>query len=337
MIYFNQFAFVWNVLGDAIERAAVTQLYHETQHINRRGQHGNRKRRLVARNILHHKVFVCDFPQCSKRYATPIQLRTHKYWHQNKAKYVCGICDRSFPSNALCDEHKISHFPQLIKFRCERPDCGKGFLVEKHYKQHLLTHGGFKCLEASCGKSFASRYNLKVHLKKHLNLLAYRCDVCPDKSFPNHHRLNAHQKTRKHAAWKNHRLNKSSQCAENESWCRNIQRNWKTKKTIRIQTNLAKKKCWWLYKPKWQINYRWKSWPTGPTIIITVLCEPMIFTIKLEWYEHKHRVKSIFPPKKSWIKFWNPIVGVHSQPNVRLCIFHKFHLFSFRRIWIKMG
>lgn len=186
---------------------AVTQLYNETQRT--KGQHIRRNTRKVARNILQHKQFECS--HCTKRFATKIQQRAHLYRQQYKVNWVCCVCNRSYSSNALLNEHLTRHFPQTIKFRCAKPECGKGFLNESKYKQHIMTHGGFRCYYPQCGKRFASRYNLDEHIKKHLNLLAYHCDVCPGKSFSNQFRLNAHKKTDKHADWKHFRLNNSNQ------------------------------------------------------------------------------------------------------------------------------
>lgn len=188
--------------------AAAHQLYHETQCIDRKGRHGYRKKnqRKIARNILHHKTFQCT--QCPRRYATKVQLRSHLYQHQYKAKFVCTICNKLCTSNVLLNEHMARHLPQLIRFRCDQTECDKGFLYESSYKQHILTHGGFKCLHPQCGKGFASRYNLQEHEKKHLNLLMYACDVCPCKSFPNQHRLNQHKKSKKHRNWLNYLPNR---------------------------------------------------------------------------------------------------------------------------------
>lgn len=199
----------WNVLGAVnvlSETDTITNLHDDIQRTNEGRMKQNRWSN--ARNILHYKIFDCS--HCSKLFATKYQLRAHLIRHRNKSKRICTICNRHYSNETALNEHMTRHQPEMIKFRCDKAECGKGFLYERTYKQHMMTHGAYKCSE--CGKNFASRYTLDDHVRKHLNLLKHRCEICPtDKRFSNKNRLNAHEKTEMHVAWKRIWLEKQMQ------------------------------------------------------------------------------------------------------------------------------
>lgn len=71
------------------------------------------------------------------------------------------------------------------------PICGKHFIKNCYYKQHMKTHGekNFVCDE--CPKSFFLKDKLKAHKMTHSSLRKHTCEFC-DKTFKTKHHANLH-------------------------------------------------------------------------------------------------------------------------------------------------
>lgn len=140
---------------------------------------------------------------CRKGFATNVQLNVHQCGRSKNPKWVCRICCHTTGKMKWLIEHMTRHFTEEIQFRCPVSSCRKGFFYSSSLDQHIRTHYGYKCIEPRCtrrGKSFATRCSLENHVKKHLLILKFACDFCPNTCFANKSRLNAHKKTKKHAA-----------------------------------------------------------------------------------------------------------------------------------------
>lgn len=168
----------------------------KSRHIHRKiGSIGS-----IAKNVLQFKQFKCS--QCPKWFTSKLPLKVHQHLHEKNSKRQCTICGRCYSTTGLLIEHLIRRFPEESNFECPMPECGKFFFYRCNFKQHVRTHGGYKCEFTECvaqNKQFSSRLNLEYHVKKHLNILPYKCDVCPNKSFIYKTSLKVHKNSQGHA------------------------------------------------------------------------------------------------------------------------------------------
>lgn len=98
-------------------------------------------------------------------------------------KYICEICQHSFPEEYLLKPHiEMCHiFPyvtnsKISRFKCS--ECGKSFKKFIALREHLkYQHSWYKC--KVCQKQFLSTGKFEVHVKKnHSGYRPFQCPIC---------------------------------------------------------------------------------------------------------------------------------------------------------------
>ncbi|XP_052738485.1 zinc finger protein 43 [Bicyclus anynana] len=118
-------------------------------------------------------------------------LGNHIATHEEKKKYTCTECPRSFvqKSNLLIHMKQHSGIKDHI---CEI--CGAGFYTQKSLVRHNLIHKGERPYQCNlCSKKFIARCDLNRHLRIHAGYKPYKCATCA-MSFNAKHQLQNHER-----------------------------------------------------------------------------------------------------------------------------------------------
>ncbi|XP_045764628.1 zinc finger protein 354A-like [Maniola jurtina] len=118
-------------------------------------------------------------------------LGNHMATHEEKKKYTCTECPRSFvqKSNLLIHLKQHSGIKDHI---CEI--CGAGFYTQKSLVRHNLIHKGERPFQCNlCSKKFIARCDLNRHLRIHAGYKPYKCATCA-MSFNAKHQLQNHER-----------------------------------------------------------------------------------------------------------------------------------------------
>ncbi|CAH2236975.1 gastrula zinc finger protein XlCGF26.1-like [Pararge aegeria] len=118
-------------------------------------------------------------------------LGNHIATHEEKKKYTCSECPRSFvqKSNLLIHIKQHSGVKDHI---CEV--CGAGFYTQKSLVRHNLIHKGERPFQCNlCSKKFIARCDLNRHLRIHAGYKPYKCTTCA-MSFNAKHQLQNHER-----------------------------------------------------------------------------------------------------------------------------------------------
>ena len=92
------------------------------------------------------KNFVCDFPECSKRYKKKCNLKRHKLaFHSETKKYQCDHCSKTLSSRQNLREHLFVHTNEC-PYVCNEPGCGKRFRHGSQYSSHKKIHKSIKLI-----------------------------------------------------------------------------------------------------------------------------------------------------------------------------------------------
>ena len=79
------------------------------------------------------KKHKCDWIGCTKRFATPQQLRLHRMDHTGERPFSCIVCSKSFKTRSLLNRHKNIHL-KIKPYVCLV--CNKRFTRKTHVKKH---------------------------------------------------------------------------------------------------------------------------------------------------------------------------------------------------------
>ena len=118
-------------------------------------------------------IFTCQ--ECEADFSTPIKLVKHtKIVHEEKAKYDCLWCSKSFSSNLVFEEH-IEKCNNTLCSYCgkKKSSFGSATKYRDHYEEHLGNQHSCKL----CEKTFSTETGLSDHNRK-VHIGAVQCAVC---------------------------------------------------------------------------------------------------------------------------------------------------------------
>ncbi|XP_021200927.1 zinc finger protein 239 isoform X1 [Helicoverpa armigera] len=118
-------------------------------------------------------------------------LGNHIATHQEKKRYTCTQCPRSFAQKSNLLVHAKQH-TGIKDHICEI--CGAGFYSQKSLVRHNLIHKGERPFSCNlCTKRFIARCDLNRHLRIHSGYKPYKCNTCI-MSFNAKHQLQNHER-----------------------------------------------------------------------------------------------------------------------------------------------
>ena len=80
--------------------------------------------RLKTHKATHNREYFCGFPNCSKSFATIVELKLHKDENHAEDKFNCPICGMEVKH---LKEHLSTHNVNRTIYNCEFPGCSKSF------------------------------------------------------------------------------------------------------------------------------------------------------------------------------------------------------------------
>ncbi|KAJ0179955.1 hypothetical protein K1T71_004546 [Dendrolimus kikuchii] len=118
-------------------------------------------------------------------------LGNHIATHQEKKRYTCSQCPRSFAQKTNLQAHAKQH-TGVKDHICEI--CGAGFYSQKSLVRHNLIHKGDRPYPCNlCNKRFIARCDLNRHLRIHSGYKPFKCNTCT-MSFNAKHQLQNHER-----------------------------------------------------------------------------------------------------------------------------------------------
>ncbi|CAH2075235.1 unnamed protein product, partial [Iphiclides podalirius] len=118
-------------------------------------------------------------------------LGNHIATHEEKKKFTCTQCPRSFVQRSNLHVHMKQH-SGIKDHICEV--CGAGFYTQKSLVRHNLIHKGDRPFSCNlCTKKFIARCDLNRHLRIHAGYKPFKCSNCP-MSFNAKHQLQNHER-----------------------------------------------------------------------------------------------------------------------------------------------
>ena len=147
------------------------------------------------RQVHKTKPWICrDCPGESKRFQERQNYQYHAMTHAGKRDFVCDICSKTFANPRQLYSHRALHSGK--RFLCTH--CGYQAKSTANLRGHIRTkheEPGFQC--DGCPKKFSTNNNLKNHQRIHTGETPYDCVICHEK-FKRLHHLNSHLESKKH-------------------------------------------------------------------------------------------------------------------------------------------
>ncbi|ODQ52866.1 hypothetical protein SAICODRAFT_45972, partial [Saitoella complicata NRRL Y-17804] len=99
--------------------------------------------------------YICDYPNCNKRFTRAYNLRSHQRTHTNERPFLCSHCNKSFARQHDRRRHEQLH-SGVKAYACgPRPEdfaengiawgCGKKFARMDALARHLRSETGREC------------------------------------------------------------------------------------------------------------------------------------------------------------------------------------------------
>lgn len=115
-------------------------------------------------------------PQCPRTFAQKCNLQAHAKQHTGVKDHVCEICGASFYSQKSLVRHNLIHKGDR-PFPCNL--CNKRFIARCDLNRHLRIHSGYKPFKCNtCTMSFNAKHQLQNHERMHTGERPYTCQVC---------------------------------------------------------------------------------------------------------------------------------------------------------------
>lgn len=120
------------------------------------------------------KKYTCS--QCPKTFTQKSNLFIHAKQHTGVKDHICEICGAGFYSQKSLVRHNLIH-------KGERPYpcnlCNKRFIARCDLNRHLRIHSGYKPFKCNtCTMSFNAKHQLQNHERMHTGERPYTCQVC---------------------------------------------------------------------------------------------------------------------------------------------------------------
>lgn len=130
-------------------------------------------------SLIHYQeIFRCKY--CPRTFKARNKFNLHVNKHKlnenggDQGKYVCKICNKTFPNKSRLSYHRKYHTEK--KHKCHL--CDKSFWVNSFLVRHLKTHRNeYELMCEVCGKGFQYHNNLREHMKKHTGA-KITCNIC---------------------------------------------------------------------------------------------------------------------------------------------------------------
>lgn len=164
---------------------------------------------LTRERISSDEVFPCPFPNCEKKFKQRYNLALHKRIHNNRARFPCDKCSRTFFKVSLLEKHQNSKSCIGNCYECTL--CKKVFsaqkFLDKHYaqshtekeKKKQETKQNLEYFCEFCGKRITSQAGLQKHLllnhkeiSKYKDYPTFKCRFCV-KEYLYRHDLKIHE------------------------------------------------------------------------------------------------------------------------------------------------
>ncbi len=129
----------------------------------------------MAGHMQTHKTQTFSCPICQKELKTKTILKVHLETHEeNRKKYVCNVCDKSFFTPGHLQRHSLIHTGKNLQ-TCTI--CNREFA---DLPGHLESHQNKRLPCSICQKIFKTSVTLRDHMRSHARQ-AQRCPVCSKK------------------------------------------------------------------------------------------------------------------------------------------------------------
>ncbi|XP_049865922.1 zinc finger protein 583-like isoform X2 [Pectinophora gossypiella] len=120
------------------------------------------------------KKFNCS--ECARSFAQKGNLLAHMKQHTGIKDYICDICGAGFYSQKSLVRHNLIHKGER-PFACNL--CPKKFIARCDLNRHLRIHSGYKPFKCgTCAMSFNAKHQLQNHERMHTGERPYTCQVC---------------------------------------------------------------------------------------------------------------------------------------------------------------
>ncbi|XP_026753787.3 zinc finger protein 813-like isoform X1 [Galleria mellonella] len=114
--------------------------------------------------------------QCSRTFAQKGNLLVHMKQHTGIKDHICEVCGAGFYSQKSLVRHNLIHKGER-PFPCNL--CTKKFIARCDLNRHLRIHSGYKPFKCgTCTMSFNAKHQLQNHERMHTGERPYTCQVC---------------------------------------------------------------------------------------------------------------------------------------------------------------